>query len=164
MKNTLQSSNFRFDLSQTGNKDDIKSFLWQIVDVSTPSITVSETSVAIPKMQNLRQPGNALNLGDIDIEFLMDEKFEAYTNIYTWLKSALIVDNPDNYTREGLLMILNSTTSDIITAYKFYDMFPTTLSPLTFTYGESGAIDAVTCNVTFSFSSIDLLDGDLNPI
>jgi len=61
-------------------------------------------------------------------------------------------------------MVLDSTQQSIVTVYKFYDMFPTNLSSLNFTYGESGAIDGVSCSATFSFAMQELLDKNLNPI
>jgi len=166
MKNTLQSRNFRFEIIDS-TKSNIADFIWQIADVTIPTITLNETSVSIPGVSNLRSPGTSITLGDIDIEFLMDSEYTAYTNLYKWILSAnagLYGSDAGSFKKDALLMVLDSTQQSIVTVYMFYDMFPTNLSSLNFTYGESGAIDGVSCSVTFSFSTLELLDKDLNPI
>ena len=165
MKNTLQTLNFRFDVtSETGDNEDLKDFLWQVVDITTPTISLGETSVSIPGTSNVRSSSGTITLGDVDIEFLMDAEYKSYTNLYKWMySSTLEVDNYE-YVKDGLLMILNSTQRKFVTAYKFYNMYPTNISPLSFSYGETGAIDGVTCSATFSFMALDLLDESLNPI
>ena len=168
MKNTLQSRNFRFEITDKGTKS-VVDFVWQIVDVTTPTITLSETSISVPGLSNIRTTGTSLTLGDVDIEFLMDSEYTAYTNLYKWIISANAGlygnDTPaSSFKKDALLMVLDSTQNNIITVYKFYDMYPTNLSPLNFTYSESGGIDAVSCNATFSFLKQDLLDKNLNPI
>jgi len=168
MKNTLQSRNFRFDIQQDGSSQNVADFLWQVVDVTVPSLILSETSISVPGISNLRNAGTTMTLGDLDIEFLMDSEYAAYTNLYQWIMAAHIKmdgnESSSSYKKDALLMILDSTQNDIVTAYKFYDMYPTNISPLSFSYGESGAIDAVTCTVTFSFQGQEMLDGTLNPI
>lgn len=165
MRNTLQSQNFRFDVtSESGGNDNIKDFLWQILDVTTPTLSLGESSVSIPGTSNIRSSSGTITLGDVDIEFLMDAEYKAYTNLYKWMISSTLDAKENAYKKDGLLMILSSTQKDIVTAYKFYNMYPTNISPLTFTYGETGAIDGVSCNATFSFMGLDLLDSDLNPI
>ena len=168
MKNTLQSRNFRFDIQQDGSSQNVADFLWQVVDVTVPSLTLGETSVSVPGISNLRDAGTTMTLGDLDIEFLMDAEYKAYTNLYQWITAAQLkpdgIEASSSYKKDSLLMILDSTQENIVTAYKFYDMYPLTISPLSFSYGESGAIDAVTCTVTFSFQGQELLDSTLNPI
>lgn len=168
MKNTLQTQNFRFTIPDKGISDD---FQWQVVDVSIPTITLAETSISAPKMGNMRQPGAAITYGDIDIEFLMDAQFDAYTNIYTWMMNIINTTSnnqaPDpTFTgeKDAVLHILNNTGSEVITAFKFNGLFPTSLMPLNFTYGSTGAIDAVTCSVTFSFRDMLLLNSSYNQI
>ena len=167
MKNTLQSRNFRFEITDDGNKS-VTDFIWQIIDVTTPTITLNETTVSVPGLSNLRGAGTTLTLGDIDIEFLMDSDYTAYTNLYKWILSSNAglygKEASSSFKKDALLMVLDSTQEKIITVYKFYDMFPTNLSSLNFTYSESGGIDAVSCSVTFSFATQELLDSDLNPI
>ena len=170
MKNTLQSRNFRFDIEQDGSSQTVADFLWQVVDVTVPSLTLSETSVSVPGISNLRDAGTTMTLGDLDVEFLMDSEYTAYTNLYKWILSANAGlyggdnSNSSSFKKDALLMVLDSTQQKIVTVYKFYDIFPTNLDALSFTYGETGAIDAVTCNATFSFAKQDLLDKNLNII
>ena len=168
MKNTLQSRNFRFEITEEGDNKSVADFIWQIVDVTIPTITLNETTISIPGTSNIRGAGTTLTLGDIDIEFLMDSDYTAYTNLYKWILSANAglhgVSTEVSYKKDALLMVLDSTQQKIVTVYKFYDIFPTNLDALSFTYGETGAIDAVTCNATFSFAKQDLLDKNLNII
>ncbi len=168
MKNTLQSRNFRFEITEDGNNKSVADFIWQIADVTIPTITLNETTMSIPGVSNLRSGGTSLVFGDIDIEFLMDAEYTAYTNLYKWILSANAGlyggEASSSFKKDALLMVLDSTQQNIVTVYKFYDMFPTNLDALSFTYGETGAIDAVTCNATFSFSKQELLDKNLNVI
>ncbi len=169
MKNTLQSRNFRFEiLSEDGANKSVADFIWQIADITTPTLTLNETSISVPGITNLRLPGTAITLGDIDIEFLMDAEYTAYTNLYKWILSAnagLYGEEPSSsFKKDAILMILDSTQQSIVTVYKFYGIYPTTLSALNFTYSETGGIDAVSCSATFSFLRQELLDSDLNKI
>jgi len=168
MKNTLQSRNFRFEITEDGSNKSVADFIWQIADVTIPTITLNETTLSIPGVSNLRGGGTTLTFGDIDIEFVMDAEYTAYTNLYKWILSANAglygEDAGKTFKKDAILMVLDSTQQSIVTVYRFYDLFPTNLDALSFTYGESGAIDAVSCNATFSFATQELLDKHLNPI
>jgi len=168
MKNTLQSRNFRFEITDDGNNKSVADFVWQLIDITTPNITLNETTMSVPGLSNLRGAGTTITLGDIDIEFLMDSEYTAYTNLYKWILSANAGlyggEASSSFKKDALLMVLDSTQDKIVTVYKFYDMFPTNLSALNFTYSESGGIDAVTCNATFAFGTQELLDSNLNII
>ena len=168
MKNTLQSRNFRFEITEDGNNKSVADFIWQIADVTIPTITLNETSISVPGVSNLRSAGTGVTLGDVDIEFVMDAEYTAYTNLYKWILSAnagLYGSNvASSFKKDAILMVLDSTQQSIVTVYRFYDMFPINLDALSFTYGESGAIDAVSCNATFAFSTLELLDKNLNPV
>lgn len=168
MKNTLQNNNFRFELPDNQSTRD---FQWQVTDVSIPSISISETSISMPKLQNLRMPASAVTYGDVDIEFLMDADFQAYNNVYKWMMSIINttsnhqdIDPTNTVEKDAILYIIDATGDRIVTAFKFFGLFPTNLAPLNFTYGEAGAIDAVTCNVTFSFREMKLLDNQMTAL
>ena len=162
MKNTLQTNNFKFEIPDQNATAD---FQYQVVDCSTPDLSLSETSVAMPNIQNFRLPGTAVSFGGVDIDFLMDAKFEAYHNMYAWLMQICNTSGNSQHeigTKKDALLYVLDNLGNIITIFKFYQLFPNNISPLSFTYGTSGAIDAVTCPVTFGFSYMELLDAEGN--
>ena len=122
-------------------------------------------------------PGVKLEFGELPIQFIVDEDMVNYALIYNWMNGLGFPESCQQFldwtTADGVedlqLQYSDATLTILDSNYnpaamvKFWDIFPTALSSLDF---DATATDIMylTANVTFSFTYMQLLDKNGNPL
>ena len=129
-------------------------------------------------LKRLMHPGGRIEYSELTVEFLVDEDMINYTLLHNWMTglgfpetTEQFLDITTNPTGErdlkleytdATLGILNSNYNRIV-QIKFWDLFPTSLSPLEFTATDTD-INYFTAQATFNYLYYQILDKDGNPL
>ena len=160
--NPLAPSGFKFLI----NKLPKMQFFCQTVNL--PSITLGESSIQTP-YTNTPVPGDKIEFGEINIQFLIDETMDNYRAINTWmfglgfpianeqyqefLAMDTVTQGGSELTKQmsdaSLFILTNNNTSSKIVTFK--NLFPTMLESLTFT-GVDSDVNYLVGNATFKFN------------
>jgi len=150
--NTLKSNSFQFSIER------IPETIFRTTAISLPSISVPAPMVS-SAASNQWFPGSTSEFSPLDITFIVDENLKNYEEIYRWITQQRysIGDEftPKNFTEDKLvsdavlLTLTNASNPNRI--IKFYDLFPTSLSNITFTT-QSAEPTPVECTATFYYS------------
>ena len=161
-QNFLSGVGFQFQLTKYPQV----AFYCQSANV--PSLNLANT-VQATRMNYIPHPGDEINFGDLQLRFLVDEKLKNYGAIHNWIRGLghpesgndfneyLIGEDYDEKTySDGTLFILDSNFRRKF-AVKFKDLFPVTLSDLTFdsTYTDTEYFAA---DVTFKYTIYEIED------
>ena len=138
---------------------------------SIPEITLG-TSIQTSYLKDVDVPGDKIAYGDLNIRFLVDEDLQNYMAIHNWItglgfpestqqyKDAITNDqdlrDENNVFSDGSLRILNSNYNDIA-VIKFKDLFPVSLTSLTFDTSLTD-VEYLTADVVFKYTIYDILD------
>tara|TARA_Y100000004_G_scaffold30840_1_gene32178 strand:+ start:496 stop:1041 length:546 start_codon:yes stop_codon:yes gene_type:complete len=144
---------------------------------SIPEITLG-TSIQTSYLKDVDVPGDKIAYGDLNIRFLVDEDLQNYMAIHNWItglgfpestqqyKDAITNDqdlrDENNVFSDGSLRILNSNYNDIA-VIKFKDLFPVSLTSLTFDTSLTD-VEYLTADVVFKYTIYDILDPQGNPL
>jgi len=148
------------------------SFLCQ--QVSIPSIELGSIDVYYKGYAAVPYEGN-LKYADFTVEFLVDEDLQNYLELHDWMvglgvptsqadKSSFVQNlkekNYTNYediedTSDADLFVLNNNLQTNFQV-KFIDMFPVSLSPLSFDV-TSGDNNYFTCSATFRYNYYEFI-------
>ena len=140
-KNFLSNLGFRFALSRTPEMN------FFVQSVTLPAIDLGQFDLEDPFVR-LPQPGTKLNFNPLNLTFLVNEDMDNYLEIFDWLNGLGFPENFNQYTNfvgnqgavgptstqefsDGSLLILSSHKNASIKV-NFQDMFPISLSDLTF--------------------------------
>ena len=179
--NQIQNRNF---LSPTGFK---------FILNRAPKVAFFSNSANIPSLdlgiatqptylKDLDIPGDKILFEDFSLRFLVDEDIKNYMEIQKWirglgfpesLKEIYNLQETGNYKddnthkimdiySDATLFVLNSN-NNINFQVKFKDMFPYSLSDLTFDATDVD-IEYFTAEVTFKYTIYDILDANGNPL
>lgn len=155
-KSFLSNNKFDFTIQRLSN------LVFFVQSVNLPSITLTQSNIPTPFTQ-VNIPGNQLEYGDLSLTLIMDEDFQAWFELYNWMNA---LGNPNSYDKRGSLTEtpgrINSVTSDAALIVKtnannpniiidFKDIFPTSISDLTFATTESQ--DFLTVSISFGYTS-----------
>lgn len=155
-KSFLSNNKFDFTIQRLPN------LVFFVQSVNLPGITLTQNNIQTPFTQ-VNLPGNQLEYGELSLTLIMDEDFQAWFEMYNWMNA---LGNPDSYNKRGSLTDtpgkINSVTSDAALIVKtnannpnividFKDIFPTSLSDLTFATTESQ--DFLTITTSFNYTS-----------
>ena len=129
-------------------------------------------------LKSLMHPGDRVEYGELPISFLVDEDMLNYSLIHNWMTGLGFPQSMKQFVdlttdRDGktdlklqysdaTLKILNSNYNSIA-QLKFWDIYPTSLSSLEFSAGETD-INYFVANVTFNFLYMQILDKDGSPL
>ena len=155
-KSFLSNNKFEFSIQRLPN------FTFFVQSVNIPSLTLFDSRIASP-FTRVQVPGNQIDYGELSLTVIMDEDFHAWFELYNWMTN---LGNPESYDKRGTLTNtagrINSVTSDASLIVKtnsnnpnfiinFKDVFPVSMSDLTFSTTESQ--DFLTISSTFSYTS-----------
>jgi|MDTC01.2.fsa_nt_gb hypothetical protein len=161
-QNFLSGVGFQFQLTKYPQV----AFYCQSANV--PSLNLANT-VQATRMNAIPHPGDEINFGDLQLRFLVDEQLKNYGAIHNWIRGLghpesgndyneyLIGEDYDEKTySDGTLFILDSNFRRKF-AVKFKDLFPVTLSDLTFdsTYTDT---EYFASDVTFKYTIYEIVD------
>lgn len=124
--NNLSLLNFRFQLNITPEVQ------YRVQSVTLPTISLGFATQPTPFIQ-APEPGN-LSYDELVVTFMVGENMADYLEIYNWMNKLGKPDRYEQYEKvksDGSVIILNSAQRPIISV-KFTEMFPTSLSAITF--------------------------------
>jgi len=163
--NFLSPLKFSFKISKLPNVN------FFIQGVTLPTISISPVMSPSPFVK-LPMPGDHIDFGELLISFRVDEDMKNYLEIFNWItalgfpkdfnqyKALHDVDrrfNPrstDGIMSDGILIIMNSNARSN-KQVTFYNMFPTTLTDLTFDTRQSD-VDYLETTVSFAYERFDI--------
>jgi len=173
-RNFLSPTGFKFSLSRSPK---IAFFCNQ---TNIPDINLAVATHSTRLGRDLPEPGNKLDFGDLNLRFLVDENMENYMEIQNWMRGLgypnnlgelydlqseyfeSLRDDPKsmNVYSDGTLLVLNSSFISSIQV-KFKDLFPYSLSTLTFDSTET-EMQYFTADVSFKYTiyTITNMNGD----
>lgn len=125
----------------------------KVVSTTLPNLSLGE--ILLPtRTIDYPAPGSKITYGKILLDFLLDEDFGNYMEIYDWLN---FLRSPSNYPKfnekysDGTLIILNNNKNPI-RQFKFIDLYPIELADVQFSTANN---DDTVISTTFSFSYIE---------
>jgi hypothetical protein len=160
-KSFLSPIGFRFTMQRLPH---VNYFCTQ---ASIPAITLAQISVPMP-MVNKHYPADKLEFDELSITFRIDEDLQNYSEIYDWMHTIAspegLTDRTANRRTQQSVSNVFSDGSLIVTtaAYKpnieikFNDLFPTTLSTLSFNVEET-EITYLQAEASFKYRNYELI-------
>jgi hypothetical protein len=159
--NPLSPNGFQFSITKLPEV----SYFCQ--EVNLPDITIGVAEQATP-FSDAKIPGDKLQYGELQLQFLIDEDMANYVAIYNWLSALGFPKDKSQYVTwleehdmmnsselqkgysDGVLAILNNSNAPS-KAVRFIDMFPTSLNSITF-QSTSTDVAYLIGNATFAYS------------
>jgi hypothetical protein len=154
-KSFLSNNKFDFTIQRLPNL----SFFVQ--EITLPDFALNSTEIQSP-FTAIKMPGNQLVFGELNVTFIMDEDFQAWFDLYTWMSN---LGNPEDFDKRGILTNvpgkLNSVTSDASLIIKtnsnnpnviveFKDIYPISVSSLTFSSVQSQEFLTTSCSFAYT--------------
>jgi hypothetical protein len=144
--------------------------------ISVPGISLSEIPIHNPFV-DIYSPGEKAIYDILNITFIVDENMTAWKEVHDWIRAMTFPEKYEEYRRLGLLnkthgllkreseqfpqfadgkLTMLSSSNNPIAEFKFYDMFPTTLSSFVISTGDSPE-NIITCDATFRYNYYDFV-------
>lgn len=159
--NPLSPNGFKFSITK------LPELTFFAQEVNLPGLQLGEPEFGTP-FARVPVPGETLTYDTFEIRFLIDEKMKNYKSIYAWLIALGFPENYNQYTNfieqdqintiselaanysDATLQILTNTNNPN-QVVQFYDIFPISLSSLTFqTLNQD--VNYLGASATFKFS------------
>jgi hypothetical protein len=140
--------------------------------VNIPGVSVQNTIQNTP-FSDLNIPGDKINFDSFSMEFLVDEELQSWIQVHDWLRGISFPKEFEEYKRLGYLnkqvaqkltktpqysdctvTILSAANNPII-KFKYYDVFPTTISSFVMSSSE-GPDSIITADASFRYSYFDI--------
>ena len=155
---STRSVGFKVNIARLPNVE----FFCQRVNI--PAVILGETVESSPFMNNPLE-GDTLSFESLTIGFILDEDMQNYIEIYNWLtalgfpesynqfnalkRAENFGDNTDSlYSDINIMLLTNKSNLNYKVSFK--DIFPTSLSSLSFDAGVS-TLDPIIVDATFNF-------------
>ena len=134
--NPLADIQFKFDVGALPNT----SFFIQSVNI--PGISLEGAVLATPQLQNFSRHTGVITYETLNVTFMIDEYLKNWQEVFEWM-----VGEENKYT-SAVLTVLSSAMNPTM-EFHFKDIFPTTLSEISF---DSTTTDPVYQVATVSFN------------
>ena len=160
--NPLNPNGFKFSIQK------LPEITFFVQDVELPALTIG-TVVQSTQVHDLKIPGETAEFDNLNLSFLVDEKFKNWKAIYGWLVGLTYPETHDIYGAflnsernsnsrtelakgysDGTLTILDSS-NNAIQSIQFIDMYPTSLSALPFS-SQNTDVQYLKASVNFAYS------------
>ena len=149
----FSSSNFSVKLNKFPNLN------FDIQAVTLPEIS-SGSAVLSSGLGMIPVPGDTNTYGSLTIEFIINENFDSWIEIFKWFKAKEEFENFNDLEEEGLLsdisVILYSNNNEPNYEMVCYDCFPISLSNFTLDT-RNQQDDTIVVPVIFELSNFDML-------
>jgi hypothetical protein len=146
--NFVNPNNFRLFI------DDFENINFTIQNVTLPPINVGVAYLPTP-MLNAPYPGDKMEIGQLEVQFLIDEHFVNYLALFYWIHSLVSVQEKHVKdvmpTMKTVRLFVNDSHNNPILSFIFHDAFPTNLATLQFD-GNASDVEYLTASTTFYFS------------
>lgn len=180
-RNFLQPTGFKFSLERSPKV----AFFCNSANI--PGMTLGVANQP-SYLRDIPTPGDKIDFDDLDLRFLVDENFENYMELYTWIRGLGFPESQqeifdlqkerkdgkkdhkkisgggmDIYS-DGTLLILNSS-QNLEFKVVFQDLFPYSLSTIKFDATDSN-IEYFTADISFKYTIFNILtptDKKLHP-
>lgn len=167
----LKPNGFRFVIK------DLPNVAYTCQEVTLPTVGVGFIQVGYPSI-DLKVPDHKPDFGDFSLSFIVSENMQNYKELYTWIIGLSQYDDKvyDTFISKRLnrapgaqkndakadsvkysdasLFILNSSNNPKVEV-KFQELFPITLSPLSFDTTVDN-IQYLVCGATFKYRSFEI--------
>lgn len=123
--------------------------------VPIPSVTLGTTIQATNCEVDIKLPGDKLEYEDLILSVQLDEHFQGYCEILSWINWAVKNENNNEETFSDISIMLNTvhdTTSKVLT---FYNCFPYTMSNIMLDHTETED-QILTYDVMFKYTHFDI--------
>lgn len=158
----IVAADIEFNLSNNTN--------YKLEIAGYPNLTYFVTSTQLPQMSmqpvqtdfrgnQCIVPGDKIEYDSLTVEFLVNEDWANYIELYKWIKDQRWKNNPKDHFSDLTLWVLNNNKLPI-TKIVYYDAFPTSVSELDFDSSTTEPVNLM-CSVTFSYQSFSLFKGDV---
>ena len=146
--------------------------------VNVPSVSVAEIQQPTNLGRNVLVPGDKINLGELTVNFIVDENMENWTELYTWMSQITSSTDPEKFrtlvganrkadepydgsgdyeTMYSDMTIVVTTAANNPNRYiRIQDAFPTSLGEVTMDTTVAGGISYVTCTASFQFTNFEI--------
>ena len=146
--------------------------------VNVPSVSVAEIQQPTNLGRNVLVPGDKINLGELTVNFIVDENMENWTELYTWMEQTTGSTDPEKFrtlvganrkadepydgsgdyeTMYSDMTIVVTTAANNPNRYiRIQDAFPTSLGEVTMDTTVAGGISYVTCTASFQFTNFEI--------
>tara|TARA_R100000030_G_C3240878_1_gene120563 strand:+ start:402 stop:962 length:561 start_codon:yes stop_codon:yes gene_type:complete len=168
-RNYLSAVGFKFSISRAPKI----SFFGNSINI--PAVSMGNATQPT-YLKDIPIPGDKMEFEDLSVRFLVDENLENYMEIQNWMRGLgfpeslqEIQDLQDqrnleyanrtemmNIYSDGVLQVLDSTQNPQFQV-RFKDLFPTSLSSLTFDATDTN-VEYFTAEVTFKYTIYNVLD------
>jgi len=137
ISNESYGRNYQFHFGRIPN------VTYQVINCPLPTISMGQSIQPTP-LQDIPVPGEKLTFDPCSLEFVVDENFTSYLEIYNWMQQM----------RAGSLV--NGMTNNLtpIVSFDFVGMFPTILGEIQFT--TQNGTDVLMGSATFAFEQFIL--------
>jgi len=128
-----------------------------------PSTTLSAVEVPFSRITGIPVPGDAITFGEVIISVLLDEDFNAYTEMFNWLNDAVqtnFTTQTDRTTSKyptfsDMRIVALTSHNNKNKTFKYIDAFPTSVGDITFEATNAG-VEYITFMTTFRFSYFEI--------
>lgn len=166
----LTNRNFQSPLNFEFRINRLTDFNYFIQKINVPSLTLSPAGGAgANPFTRITYPGDHIDFGELSIDFKIDEGMRTWYDIYSWIRGLGFPENYDQYKKftdidgktnpvigitdplyaEGIL-IINSSQNNPLIKINFVNIYPTSLSDLSFDTRETDVM-YVTSTATFKY-------------
>lgn len=154
-KSFLSNNKYQFVINRLPN------LVFYTQSVEVPGLTLSTVNTPSPYV-TLPVAGQQLTFSQLTINYVMDEDFDAWFEIYDWMMS---MGNPTSLNKLGNLtttpgksnsissdatLIVKTNSNNANIRFDFKDVFPTELAGFTLTSTEGQ--DFISSSVTFTYT------------
>ena len=141
-KSFLSNNKYEFVIDRLPH---VKFFLQSI---TLPDISLNTTSITNPYVL-INLPNNTLNFSELNLTYIMDEEMRSWKEIYDWITN---LGNPESLAKIGTLtkeagrsnsitsdasLLVKSNANNPLIKFTFRDIFPSTLTGVTFSSVDS---------------------------
>lgn len=160
--NPLRLTQYQFQVEK------LPELTYFVQNASVPDISLGVSTQA-SSVHDIKIPGETMEFGSLQIEFVVDEDLKNWNSIYFWMIGMGYPEGHHLYTgymnsqknanrlselakgySDGTLALLDSSNNPK-QVYTFVDMFPTQLQGLSFS-SNSGQAEVATASVVFEYS------------
>jgi hypothetical protein len=162
-KNYLQPTGFKVIIDRE-NYPNLE-FFAQSVD--HPDVSVTAPNVPYSRIGTVSLPGDTIEYGQLNIQFILDEDLKSYLELYNWFEDMVNTDFAEPGVRSRRLATEVPTQADVSVTIlsshnnftkriKYKDCSPTSLSGLQLT-AIASSVEYLTFNVTFVFTGFEFV-------
>lgn len=157
-KNYLQPTGFRVVISRA----EYPNLEFFAQTVSHPDVSLTGVRNPFPRIGNVAMPGDTLEYSELNVQFLLDENIEAYTELYDWMKEIVNEKFEPQQSRSQVVRKQDPTQNDIIISVltsnntpqkriTYNGCSPTSISGLELN-AVASTVEYLTFNASFSFT------------